>query len=121
MNTFDLKPEILCSDVGDWLAIDMVMTDWERTSSPLIHWYNALNLNSYSERFRTLELEKDTVGGFTNMSYGLPTAEALRVCKHRFTHDVAKLTVQISRPNVMQVVRDIKVSFTDQLAIIGED
>ncbi len=55
----------------------------------------------------------------TNFSYGLPTEEAIRVCRQRYRNDVAKLTLQISDPNVMQIRKSIRHTFADQLAIIG--
>ncbi len=53
------------------------------------------------------------------MSYSLPHDEAINVCKERYRFDVAKVTVQIVSPNVMRIKKDVKMSFADQLGVIG--
>ena len=47
---------------------------------------------------RTYELDPSTLTSRTNLSYGLPTAEALRVCRSRYRHDFAKLKLQVVSP-----------------------
>ncbi len=53
------------------------------------------------------------------MSFGLPTAEAIDVCKYRFRNEIAKVTVEIASPDVMELMKDVRVNFSDQLAMIG--
>ncbi len=50
---------------------------------------------------------------------GLPLQEAERVCKERYQRDFAKLTIHIADPEVLQIKKDLRVRFVDQLGIIG--
>ena len=77
-----------------------------------------------------------------NMSFGVPTDEAMRICKDIYRNEIVKVTVQISRPTVtlvrivnslitttifrqiyslIQIKKDVKVSFSDQLGVIGNE
>ena len=38
----------------------------------------------------------------------------------RYRHDIAKLTIQITSPDVTTIKRDIKITFSDQLGVIGK-
>ncbi len=122
INTFDLDVDTLCNWYGDWTTIDLVMRDWQETNSPLAYWRNEMSDANYQRRFETLELDRETFrdSGITNMSYGLPTDEAMLTCKRKYQSDIAKLTVQIIDPNVMQIKKNRRVTFADQLAAIGE-
>ena len=55
-----------------------------------------------------------------DVSFGLPKDEAIRVCKSRFKNHLAFIQVQIMEPKVMNIVKDIKISFYDQLGVIGQ-
>ncbi len=48
-------------------------------------------------------MEVDKTAASSNMSFGVPTDEAMRICKQIYGNEVAKLTVQIASPDVMQV------------------
>ncbi len=96
------------------------MRDWERTSSPLAHWFSQLSVANYKERFKTYRMSAHSLSRFSNFSYGLPTEEAIRVCKEIYNMDIVKLTIQIMNPTVMEIKRDQRVTFTDQLAVIGK-
>ncbi len=52
-------------------------------------------------------------------SYGLPVGEADAVCKQRYSLDFAKLTVQIDSADVMQIRKDVRATFADQLGTVG--
>ncbi len=116
----DLDIRTLCNFYGDWVNIDRVMADWEKVTSPTVYWSKELSqYGNYRDRFETLELATREIGFAANLSYGLPTEEMLQVCRHRYEHDIAKLTVQIAAPDVMQIKWDIRVTFVDQIAVIG--
>ena len=57
--------------------------------------------------------------GKTKFLYGLPEVEANTVCKQIYKNDMVKLTLQISGSEALQIKRDIRVTFTDQLGVIG--
>ncbi len=109
----------LCDRHGDWSTIDFVMKDWEKTNSPLAYWFYEMSGANYQERFKTYTLPDHVISRYSNFSYGLPTEEAIRVCKDKYRRDVVKLTIQIMSPDVMQIRRDMRVTFGDQLAAIG--
>ena len=54
------------------------------------------------------------------MDYGLPKTEALRVCKEMYKNEVIKLTLQISDPVAMQLNKNMKATFMDQIGTVGE-
>ena len=110
----------LCNRFGDWSTIDRVMSDWKMTNSPQVHWYNQLHPSAHGKHHQSFRLDPEAQrNGQSNMSYGLPTEEALRVCKERYKYDVVKLTLQITEHNVLQIKKDIRVTFADKLAGIG--
>ena len=45
--------------------------------------------------------------------------EMIRVCKSAYKNSVAKLVLQIAEPNILEIKYDIRVTFPDQLAVIG--
>ena len=56
---------------------------------------------------------------YTKFHYGLPEAEMNKVCKQIYKNDIVKLTLQISESEALQIKRDIRVTFADQLGVIG--
>ncbi len=84
------------------------------------YWFYQLSDINYEKRYRSLRLDQSTLIMNTNLSYGLPTDEAIRVCRQRYKNDVAKLTLQIADQNVMQIRKSVRLTFSDQLAIIGK-
>ena len=95
------------------------MSDWHKTHSPLGYWADELNVMNYRGRYKTLKLDREELVGFVNMSYGLPTSEAVEVCKRLYGESIAKVVVQIADPIVVQIKKGVRVTFPDQLAVIG--
>ena len=58
-------------------------------------------------------------GGYTKFLYGLPDVETNTVCKQIYKNDIVKLTLQISESEALQIKRDIRVTFADQLGVVG--
>ncbi len=110
----------LCNEYGNWATVDMVMRDWERTVSPTSYWFDEMSDSNYRDRWFKLQLDDSTVNSYSNLSYGLPTGEALNLCKWIYRNSIAKLTVQIADPEVVQLKKDIRISFADQLGVVGE-
>ena len=54
------------------------------------------------------------------MDYGLPRSEALKVCKLMYKNDVIKLSLQISDPVAMQLNKNMKAAFMDQVGTVGK-
>ena len=54
------------------------------------------------------------------MDYGLPKSEAHKVCKQMYKNEVVKLTLEISDPVAMQLNKNMKATFMDQVGTVGE-
>ena len=74
-----------------------------------------------NKRGEDLPLLEETLknDGSTKFRYGLPEVEANTVCMQIYKNDMVKLTLQISESEALQMKRDIRVTFTDQLGVIG--
>ena len=114
-----LDPEELCDPYSNMDMINMVLKDWQMTHSPLVYWRNQLDSTHYLKRYRTLGMSSDGYRS-TRMIFGLPWEEGLEICKARFRQDFAKVTIEITDPKVMKIVKDIKISFYDQLGVFGK-
>jgi hypothetical protein len=113
VDTLDLNLDELCDEEGDWKYINFAMKFWERANSPL-----TFRLKTISDARQTLS-EWEQKNSYTNFSNGLPTTEAVEVCRDVFKNSIAKLIVQMANRDVMQIKKDIKVTFADQLGTIG--
>ena len=45
---------------------------------------------------------------------------ATKICEFIFENDIALLTVEIAQPRILELVKDIKVTFPDMLGTIGK-
>ena len=52
--------------------------------------------------------------------FGINQQLATQICVLTFEYDIAKLTLEIAQPRVMEVVKDRKVTFPDMLGTIGK-
>ncbi len=100
------------------------MRDWEQTSSPVAHWLDELNEDNYRQRLKSdflLEDDDPELVDFflTNIAFGLPMSEAIRVCRQRFEMDFSLLEIRLDKHEAMKIVKDVKVTFPGQLAAIG--
>ena len=53
--------------------------------------------------------------------FGINKQLASKICELAFKNDIAKLTLEIAEPKVLEIVKDIKVTFPDILGTIGEE
>ncbi len=121
MDITELDPEEDCN-LRDWPALDLVMSDWERTHSPLAHWHLQLQDGRTDQLYKELLIDDATFRlAKSNISFGLPTSEVPAVCRERYSQDFAKLKVQIAQSSVMQIRKDVRVNFSDQLGTIGTE
>ncbi len=51
--------------------------------------------------------------------YGLPVTDVERVCRERYGRDYARLRMVILDPDVVQIRKDVRMSFQDRLGSIG--
>ena len=116
----------LCNEYGDWAQAHVVLTRWHRTHSPMMQWLNQLLSGPLAaknfQRLSKLLLESDDISrerltkGFL---YGLPLHEEVRVGREMFANSVARLTIEVVDPNVMEIRKDVRTTFSDKLAAIG--
>jgi hypothetical protein len=50
---------------------------------------------------------------------GLHVETAQKICMSTFENDIARVTLEITKPDVTEVGKDIKVTFPDMLGTIG--
>ncbi len=103
----------------------MVMAQWRSTHSPVAYWFNKFHDENFSvkkdrEVMAELLVQAQERGRGPNLTHGLPTSQALELCKELFRKNVAKLTLQIRDPNVMKIVKSVRVTFADELSAIGK-
>ncbi len=127
----------LCNEY-DWRHLGAVMSDWQATNSPLAYWINELRSDNHRKVADTMIIDTKLLGTRSNISFGLPTEEAINVCRcdrktllaaikyfnyssfrRRFKEDFALLRVQIAEPTAMQIKRDIKLDFSGRLGVVG--
>ena len=65
-------------------------------------------------------MEKSLEEPWTTFKYGLPTWEVNNVCRQMYKNNVVKVTLQIASPEALQIKRDIRVTFADQLGVVGK-
>ncbi len=98
--------------------MELALSDWEKTHSPMAHWSKVISRHNTREP-SNFDLST-TATGSTRLAYGLPAeSDAIQMCRHRYRYELAKLTVQIVSPDVMKIRKDVKMSFFDQLGVIG--
>ena len=103
-------------------SIRRVMFPWQNTESPIVYWARQM---AQLEASDLLEQDIPSVArtldeDHTNFKYGLPTWEVNKVCREKYRNDVVKLTLQIAAPEAMQIKKDVRVTFADQLGVIGK-
>ena len=52
--------------------------------------------------------------------FGISKQLADKICVTTFENDITKLTLEIATPRILEIVKDIKVTFPDMLGTIGE-
>ena len=114
-----LDVDTLCNTYTNRETFDLALSDWERTHSAAAHFHRALNSHNYLARYEAMELPHSEMSGHATIGHGLPAAEADRICREAFSLDLARVSVQIADPKVTKIVKDVKISFYDQVGVLG--
>ena len=61
----------------------------------------------------------EDLGDF-DMEFGIQKKLATEICEFIFENDIALLTVEIAQPRILELVKDVKVTFPDMLGTIGK-
>ena len=102
------------------------MDEWEKTNSPLIYWYKKLYMLYFEQRLDEFKMDfmtqktdfgTDDIG--VPIVNGLPFKEAMRVCKEMYAKNIAQVTFEISEEQVTMTMKDLGVTFAEQLAVIS--
>jgi len=85
-------------------------------------WNTTGNVQTWFHRLSMRE------GGFTTSyedlgdfdeDFRIQKKLATKICEFIFENDIALLTVEIAQPRILELVKDIKVTFPDMLGTIG--
>ena len=122
VNSFDLDVEALCdfNNEESKESIDLALREWQRTNSPITHWYNMvaryLNLG---DTFYNPALFNVKPSDRWTFYYGLPKEDAKEMCKTVYKETIAKVTIEILDPMVLQIKKDVSSTFTSRLGVVG--
>ena len=122
VNSFDLDVDALCdfNNEESMESIDLALREWQSTNSPITHWYNMaarylnLNDNFYNPAFFNVEPSDRWT-----FYYGLPKEDAKEMCKTVYKETIAKVTIEILDPMVLQIKKDVSSTFTSRLGVVG--
>ena len=101
-------------------SIDLALREWQSTNSPITHWYNMvaryLNLGDpfYNPAFFNVK-----PSDYWTYYYGLPEEDAKEMCKTVYKEMIAKVTIEILDPMVLQIKKDVSSTFTSRLGVVG--
>ena len=101
-------------------SIDLALGEWERTNSPVTHWYNMVDryLN-FGDPFYNPDFFNVEPSDRWTFYYGLPIEDAKEMCKNVYKETIAKVTIEILDPMVLQIKKDVRTTFTDRLGVVG--
>ena len=114
--------EALCDFNNDEskASIELALREWERTNSPITHWYNMVDryLN-FGNPFYNPDFFNVEPSDRWTFYYGLPIEDAKEMCKNVYKETIAKVTIEILDPMVLQIKKDVRTTFTDRLGVVG--
>ena len=125
VDSYDLDVEALCDFNNDESkgTIDMALREWHRTNSHVTHWYNmvARYLSWGRNPFFNPDVFNFEPSDKWEFYYGLPKKDAQEMCKTVYKETIAKVTIEILDPMVLQIKKDIRTTFTQQLGAVGRN
>merc|ERR1712117_273470 len=115
INTQALDVDELCSFDPDTHnpELDMVLREWNRTNSPLIHWYNSIVRNRTD--YNIDEILSDKV----HLIHGLPESEAILMCRDLFKRSMVKIAIEVDNTNSQEQLLDISLTFAEAIGVVG--
>ena len=103
----------------------MALQEWVSTNSPLVYWYNMVlryldaGKATFKPSFFNMEGMWATERKPAKFLYGLPLKDAKKMCKTFYKESIAKVTLEILQPMVLQVKKDVRATFTERLGVAG--
>ena len=121
----NLDIEDLCAKTNTE-SINFALKEWGKTNSPSVYWYKKLFKLDLEKRLDEFQMDFLTQYDYKSggdlgvpLVHGLPFNEAMRVCKEVYGKNIAKVTIEISEEQVMMTMKDLGITFAEQLAIIS--
>jgi hypothetical protein len=96
-----------CFDQVYYVFFKIALDLWRSTGN-VLSWFYKQSLSDAQYVITTMDLED-----------GLNIGLADKICANIFKHEIAHMTLEIASPKVLEVVRDVKVTFPDMLGTIG--
>ena len=95
------------------LVLQMALSLWNTTGN-VQTWFHRLSMREGG--FTT---SYEDLGDFDE-DFRIQKKLATKICEFIFENDIALLTVEIAQPRILELVKDIKVTFPDMLGTIGK-
>ena len=90
----------------------MALSLWKATGNVMTYFHHmSLRRETYVATGDGLEKHDET--------FGINEELATHICKHMFTHHIARVTLEFPNPDVVEIMRDRKVSFADMVGTVG--
>ena len=101
----------------------MALSLWNSTGNVLT-WLHKLSLAKETYTVTESGLGFDFGLGLDldvfDKKFGILKELAAKICETTFENDIAKLTLEIADPRMLEVVKDKRVTFADMLGTVGE-
>ena len=121
VNSFDLDVEALCDFDNEGDTVGLALDEWESTNSPIVYWYNMVEryMDMGKRTFNPDFFNTKPSSDLPTFAYGLPLEDAKTMCKTVYKENIAKVTLEILDPKVLQIKKDVSATFTDRLGVVG--
>ena len=98
----------------------MALSLWNATGN-VQTWLHRLSLakQTYTATEAGLGFTWEDSGVFDE-KFGIQKELATKICTTMFENDIAKLTLEIADPRMLEVVKDKRVTYADMLGTVGE-
>jgi hypothetical protein len=92
-----------------FLSLPKIALDLWRSMENAFTWLYKLALSNTPYHVTSMELEDGVNKGLMD-----------KICESTYQNDIAHMTLEIAKPKVLEVVKDVKVTFPDALGTIGK-
>ena len=100
----------------------MALSLWNATGN-VQTWLHKLSLAKETYTATEAGLGFDRWGESSDVfdkKFGILKELAAKICETTFENDIARLTLEIADPRMLEVVKDKRVTFADMLGTVGE-
>ena len=108
VTTKELKAWEICSDPHTEEQKEFALDNWYRNKYDVTTW-----------RFKEFLEDPETLVDREEDGLELDEKEQVNICSQVMANNMAKMTIVIQNPSALKVMKSVRVSFTDQLGMIG--